>query len=331
MIGLLVAITPMVLYTASILNPSGIETASSLAFAASLLRISRAPERVPRWVWITCALSGTVAILAGPIGLVLAAAAIVLPGALLAPAGVRALHRAHPKALPLTALVLAAAAAVALGYSQIAGFSAHVGISPIRLSLRQGLGQLPTVLEQAVGTFGDETVSLPLAGCCVWWLFVLIVIAGAAWLGDRRERLVLAGVLVLVLAFPVLFWAWVDRFTGFTLRGREVLPVILLIPLVAGEILSRHSGAIGQRRAWRHALRSLLVLVAAFQAYAWGVSARAAPHDVTLIPTADWNPPLGWVPWLTLAALGVFSVLAFTAGAVPPRTAATTSLPGTSA
>ena len=51
-IGLLVAITPMVLYTASILNPSGIETASSLAFAASLLRISRAPERVPRWVWI---------------------------------------------------------------------------------------------------------------------------------------------------------------------------------------------------------------------------------------------------------------------------------------
>ena len=61
------------------------------------------------------------------------------------------------------------------------------------------------------------------------------------------------------------------------------------------------------------------MLLAAFQAYAWGVSARAAPHDVTLMPTADWSPPLGWVPWVTLAALGVLSVLVFTAGAVPPQ------------
>ena len=86
----------------------------------------------------------------------------------------------------------------------------------------------------------------------------MVVIAGAVWLGDRRERLVLAGVLVLVLAFPVLFWAWVDRFTGFTLRGREVLPIILLIPLVAGEIMSGHwaRSASDERGATRYGVCS---------------------------------------------------------------------------
>ncbi len=52
---------------------------------------------------------------------------------------------------------------------------------------------------------------------------------------------------VLALAFPVLFYAWVDRFTGFGLQGREVLPALMLIPLVAGEIISRHRAVIAHR------------------------------------------------------------------------------------
>ena len=57
----------MVLFTSSIMNTSGIQIASSLAFACAAIRISRDPTHVPKWVWIAFGLSGAVAILTGPI------------------------------------------------------------------------------------------------------------------------------------------------------------------------------------------------------------------------------------------------------------------------
>ena len=48
---------------------------------------------------------------------------------------------------------------------------------------------------------------------------MLGLVAAALWLGDRRERLVVAGVTIFAVAFPILFEAWVDRWTGFWLQG----------------------------------------------------------------------------------------------------------------
>ena len=71
---------------------------------------------------------------------------------------------------------------------------------------------------------------------------MLSLLIAAISLGDLRERRLVVTVCALLgLAFPVLFYAWVDRFTGFGLQGREVLPVLMLIPLVAGEVVNRHS------------------------------------------------------------------------------------------
>ena len=63
---------------------------------------------------------------------------------------------------------------------------------------------------------------------------MLSLLIGAISLGNLRERRLVVTVALLGLAFPVLFYAWVDRFTGFGLQGREVLPVLMLIPLVGG-------------------------------------------------------------------------------------------------
>lgn len=50
LLGWLIALTPMVLFVISIINPHGLEIASSLAFAAAVLRVVRDPARQPAWV-----------------------------------------------------------------------------------------------------------------------------------------------------------------------------------------------------------------------------------------------------------------------------------------
>ena len=97
--------------------------------------------------------------------------------------------------------------------------------------------QLGPVLRDSVGTFGSLTRHLPSAAYWLWWLFVTAIIIGAMWLASRRERSLLASVVIVALAFPVLFYAWVYRFTGFGLQGRYALPVTILIPLLAGKII----------------------------------------------------------------------------------------------
>ena len=261
-------------------------------------------------------LAGTVAILAGPLGIVFGAANAALFGVLLSRRGLRELGSGSVRQLRLAALTLLAAAALALVYSRLAGFSGTFGISPIGRSLRFGLDQLLPVLHDAVGNFGSLTVPLPTAAYWIWWLLVLAVLAGALSLGDRHERLVLAAVALLALAFPVLFWAWVDRFTGFGLQGREVLPPLMLIPLVAGEVIYRRHSAVSQRRSAQLALSVAIALMALFQAYAWWYSARTAAgaaHTIRFYAHATWTPPFGWLPWIASAGLGTVALLIFAA------------------
>jgi hypothetical protein len=211
---------------------------------------------------------------------------------------------------------LLVAAGLALIYSHLAGFSAQFGISPIRSSLQGGLDQLPRILSEVVGVFGAESVHFPSAAYWIWWLLVIVLLATAIGLGNRHERLVVGGVAVLGLAFPVLFWAWVDRYSGFTLQGREVLPVLGLIPLVAGEVVYRHRASLMAPRVSALALGAVIGLIALFQGYAWWYSARAAaraPGTIRFYAHAVWSPPLGWLPWVALAALGTVALLSFAA------------------
>jgi len=217
----------------------------------------------------------------------------------------------------LPALTLITATALYLIYGVASGVShSSFGISPIRQSLHQGLSQLVPVLGESVGPFGSLSVPLPSGAYWTWWLFVGAIIFGALCVGSHRDRWLVAAVVVLASMFPVVFFAWVYRFTGFGLQGRYVLPVMVLIPLLAGEII--------HRRVQRHPsprLRKVLpaaaaALVAGFRAYAWWFNAAAvagAPSTIPFWAHARWSPPLGWWPWITITALGTAALLAFAA------------------
>ncbi len=315
LLGLLAATTPMVLFVSSVINPSGVQVTACLAFAAAGLRIARAPGRAPPWVWAAFAISGAVGILAGPIGLELVAINLVALGGLLWRPGLRAVRAETPRRwLRIAGTTLLAAGVVAVVYERIAGFAPSFGISPLLTSLRQGIHWLPPVLHDAVGTFDSLHVHLPTTAYGIWWALVLCMVATAMVLGTRQERVFVAVLTVLALAFPVLFYAWVDRFTGYGLQGREVLPALMLIPLLSGEIIARHRAMIAQRAWSRPLLVATIALIAGFQAYAWWYDAgRAAanPHTLDFWRHAGWIPPTGWLLWILCAAFGTAAMLAF--------------------
>jgi hypothetical protein len=324
LLGLLVAATPMVLFVSSIMNSSGIQVAASLAFAAAVLRITRAPERASGRLWAAFAVAGAATMLAGPIGLVFALGDLALFFVLLGRRGAARALRARRDAA-IAGFVLVGAGMLALIYSRVAGFSGTVGVAPFWHNLSLGLQQLHEVLHQAVGNFGSLTVQLPLPVCWIWWSLVLILLGGALWVSDRRDRLILVAVTLCALAFPVLFWAWVDRLSGFGLQGREVLPVLTLVPLVSGELIFRRSSAFSRHPASRGVLGTAIALIAVVQGYAWWFSARAtagAPDTIRFYAHSTWSPPGGWFPWILTAALGSAAMLAFAATEALIRTSA---------
>jgi len=316
LLGFLAAVTPMVLFSSSVLNLSGIENGSCLAFVAAALRIARDQERTPTWVWSAFGLAGAVALLTGPIDLAFVLLDLLVVAVLIGRRPLLALARR--RAATVAAVAIGAAFVLALVYSRIAGFSHTFGFSPVSQSLNDGFAQFVPVIGSAVGNFAALTVPLPNLALWIWWLLVAGVIGAALWVGSWRERSAVALTTALCLLFPVLFWAWVDRYSGFNLDGREVLPELMLIPLVAGEVLARQRARIQFRWGPRLALSAAVALVAGFQAYSWWLSARAAAGATLYLrfwAHAQWSPPLGWWPWVLSAAAGTVALLSVALGA----------------
>ena len=66
-VGLIVALTPMVLYMNGVLNPNGGEMVLTACFFAAVLRVLRGNERASRWTWAALGVSGGLLAVSRPI------------------------------------------------------------------------------------------------------------------------------------------------------------------------------------------------------------------------------------------------------------------------
>jgi hypothetical protein len=304
-VGLMLALTPMVLFVGSVINPNGLEIASALAFAAGTVRVSRAPASRPVWVWVALVLSGVTAVLTWQVGPVFVALSLAV-GAALLPSWDRRTLADLRRPLSITVGALVVAIAVFLAY----GLSSGLLHSTIRFGssgsdLNAGFGQLSPVLRDAVGTFGLLSVKLPTLAYWLWWGATIVLVAAALSTGSKRQRAVLIAVTAVALMFPVLFYIWSYRFSGFGLQGRYVLPMLILVPLVAGEVLLRNLAS--RRRPARSVACGVIAFTAAFQVVAWWVNARASAGTDAAVRFYDgalWTPPLGWGLWIALVLVG---------------------------
>jgi hypothetical protein len=310
-LGLFLAMPPMTFFTGSVINPNGLEIAASLAFAAGVLRLSRESAPVPWWVWVAVGVSGAVAVLAWQLGWLFVTADVLLLAALAGRHRLRALWARQPRPIIWAATLLTSSLVVYLIYGLSSGLMhGRFGVQPFWPSLNDGLVQLHSALYGAVGVFGPLTVGLPAGTYWVWWGLVLLVSIGGLVMTGTRERIVIVLTALMAVAFPVLFFAWVFRNSGFGLQARYVLPMLILIPLLGGELLSRSLADRPPARVeWLP--HAGIAVAGGFQVFAWFINARdwaGEPNSVWFPAGARWSPPLGWLPW-TIMALGSFALL----------------------
>ena len=299
LLGPLLAVTPMVLFSASLLNGSGLEIAAAVCFTASLLRATR-KEATPPGAWWVAGASGVLLALsrdASPLWLVLLAGA-VLPLARHKPARSRALLATGGALL----------AAIALNRVWEAAYGPHVelGLANARHAFGEAVLEWWHALTDLVGRFGYLEVHVPLGWTLAWFALVLAALLLALRAGNRRERVVIASTTALfAVVAPIAFWLIQYRHTGFDLQGRQVLPLVVAVPLVAGEVLRRR--ALGARL-----FAVAAALTALVQFAAWWTDARRSAVGTGgpqfFLGSAKWSPPAGWGLWFALAVLGAVSV-----------------------
>jgi hypothetical protein len=202
-------------------------------------------------------------------------------------------------------------AAVVLNRIWEAAYGSQVTLdtSQLHAGLVAGVHRWWTALPELVGKFGYLDVKLPLIIPIVWLALVGALVAGAAVVCGRRERILLGVVVAGALVGPVVFYAVLLRPTGFGLQGRHILPIIVAVPLLAGEALRLHRERAND--AWLRTLVNVSATAVAVMApVAWYVNAKryavGGSGPVWFLGQAAWSPPGGWWLWLiAVVAAGI--------------------------
>jgi Predicted membrane protein (DUF2142) len=296
--GLIVAVTPEIVFFASVLNPSGPELTSAICFSACLLRLTRSSS-APGWVWTVTAASGTVLALSrslGPIFVVLLTASVaVLNGWRPALAALKSAPRAS------TATAVTVAIACAAGAFWERRYQPHVPYGPGAIvdGLGGSIDNLPGLPKQTVGVFGATDIFMPLIFYVVWWLMLAALLAAAFYVGRGLERAALPALAVGIVAATLVLSA-IYRQIGYELAARYILPLAVILPLWAGELLARHRSRLPPSVA-RWMLLAFAGAAAVVHAAAWVTHGRHV---------SGWTPPLGWWTWIVVvtAAAGAYAM-----------------------
>jgi hypothetical protein len=315
-VGLAVAVTPMVVFFAGSVNPSGIELAAAVAFWTGLIglvldRTDGAATRV--------AVAGSALLLARQLGPLMAGLIVVVIAVVAGRAQVRA-ALARPEvrraAVVLGAVALAAVAWIVIRhtFTGIGGTPPRDALSPLEV-IRTSLGRTPRNVLQMIGSFGWTDTPAPAVTYYLW--FACIGLLGFAALArtTRRETVALVLLTALVVAVPVALESPRAREIGFVWLGRYILPLAAGLPLLAarfGADLLRTAGArLVALVAGAVALGHVLAFVWALDRFTGGLATGR-----------EWSPP-GTAPVLILAFAGVAALYGWwltRLAALSPRT-----------
>lgn len=304
------AITPMVVFLDSSVNPAALEIAAAFALWAQLLTLLRHPDPardVRRMWWI--ALSAVFFANARGLSLLWAAVVVVVCVVASSWARVRDLlvsRRAWPAWAVVAAGVLAAAAWL-VGANSLSAGGASSGVTVAQALVNSVLSTNAYLLNM-VGEFGWLDTFLEHWVYMTWALLLGVVLLPALAAARRRELWAQLLLGASVLALPVLVHSWQAPTFGIIWQGRYVLPVAVGLPLLAGYVLHDRAAGLPHRVVARLgvvvAVVACLVQGAAFvenlHRYVNGEKGAWAQLE----PDA-WLPPLPLPLVLALAAVAV--------------------------
>ena len=311
--GVGLAITPMALYLAAVINPNGLEVAAAIsAWAAAMALVSRPPGDVTASTVGALGISLVVLLLARPLSPLWVVAIVTA----LAIRGRSApWHHLFRRLCARVWLVACSAAAVgALAWDLWADpFLTEPGTPvPAHTSepgvFMMALERLDLVLNSSIGFFGWLDSPSP-EGVIVAWLAVLgaVVLAGAS-LGRGRDLVVVAGTLGAWVVLPVAVAMAQARTEGILGQGRDYLGLAAGIPIVAGAVAGeRFAGRAGSLRLVSIAVTVLAVCQVAdfYAAMRRNTVGIGGPLNAFAHVPGGWGPPVPGVALLAAFALAM--------------------------
>jgi hypothetical protein len=307
LVGIVLALTPMVVYLGASMSDSSTEIMASLAFFAVLLRLGRESEqRAPSGIWGLAGVCGVVLALSRPLGPVWIALDLAVAVAFVGPRAASALARRGGR--PMLASAVAVLVAIALNRYWEATYEPNVVFTPFPGLdvLNAGAQDLQSILGEFIGNFGYLNIPLSPAVEWLWALAATALIVLGVGVGRTAARVAILVAVLIAVAFPIYLFAASLRFTGFALQGRYTLPVAVVIPLVAAEALRR--GRVRLPATLPATLTAAAALIAgAVQLIAWWTNAQryavGTGGPTWFLGVAQWSPPAGWLVWATVAVV----------------------------
>lgn len=338
--GLAFALTPMVFFVASLVNPSNLEIAGGVAFWASgVALVSKARGGVvDSRIVVRTAIGAGVLVLARPLGMVwlgVAGAALLL---LCSGAAIGRLLRA--RAVQVAGGIVVACIAfelVWINYYDSLGSKTPPGPSADGLStlavFERTLGTTNTAYREMIGVFGWVDTPAPALTVVIWTAAVGTLVALGIGLARRRTAVAIAALLGLIVVLPAVLEFIEARKFGFGWQGRYTLPLAVGLPILCGFALAQDADRIPRRG------RIVLVLgigfvVAHFLAFWQNLRRYTVGDDGSLLfwRDADWSPPFPSLFLLTaylllLVALALWLWSNSTADASPEEATAAAAQP----
>lgn len=307
-VGVAIATTPIVLFLAGSVNPSGMEIATGIALWASLVALVLGTPNATA-ARLSARLSARVGIAASALALSRPLSALWVAMTVAVVLAFASRHRLL--ALARQAVVWFWAGAAVLGalsagiwivvanglqIGSVGGVATSVSSNQI---MRQSLGKTGNEVLQMIGTFGWLDTSAPLVTYLAWLTCLgFLAIAGLAQAG-RREAMVLVGFALLVVVLPRLIEASQARELGYVWQGRYTLPFAVGLPIVTALLAEElWVGAGPSLTTWF--VRSLVA--GHVFAFWWALRRNAVGVDGPLWP-GDWPSSLTSSALVTAFAL----------------------------
>lgn len=340
-VGILAAVTPMVLFLGGTVNPNSLEIGATLLAFVAVVGIARAPTAKRMWP-LAMVVAGASAVAANMRGLSLLwlAIALVAPLLTLQAAQFRALLTRRSIQVMISGIVLSAVLAAAWLVSTNSLGAAVDDPGPVTNAPGVGtpaifgfIWTLVATVEYSqgiIGIFGWLDTPAPLLVYAVWAALFAVLIVGAFVVGRVRRLLPVVVLLAAVLLLPPTLQALYITEGGVIWQGRYILPLVVCLVIASALVLDD-----AVELAPPMSRRLVLIAIAAwsiaqFQSFATAIRRYSTGLDEGWLGmlSPQWEPP-GGIPLLVLGfalALTVKATVTWRFGLGSRSTAPNTSV-----
>jgi hypothetical protein len=312
LLGLLAAVSPMVIFLSTSMSADGIEAAAAVSHAVVITRVIAGDRR--KIIWPAYFITGLPLAVSRQLGPIWIGLGIALMVGMLGIRGTRVAVQRQRRGDRFAMLVVFAAAASTAVWDIAVERPASAPLSRVLGNLLTGLTNTQSFPNQFVGVFGWLDTPLPHFAYGVAEVIYAIIIVSALILGSNRERICIAATAAAALLIPAIVDATSLLPFRIGIEERQFIPVTAMLLVLCGWIVQEHRGDISRRLPETRRIFGVVgvassIYLTSLWFLGWLVSSHKSANgrngSWSFLLHPQWSPPLGWEPWLVLAIIGV--------------------------